>query len=217
MAPLCRISVRPDRFARRRLSLYSQVQPQRDPSRVRQGNISQPLFSPTGLQAAVRCPSKIIVLKTQKHFSPVEPCLKSAFCMYTHRQESIYSLWLLPWYNCNGWLGVNHQLIYLLTYLLTLPLLLLLSGGDDDDGRKKSRHIVMFKMAWRKRRRKRWKHNEDLNYDHGDELDAEEEQEKKAKEQETMKKVVHDGDTDGNDDDDDSLMTCRYPYYAAVW
>lgn len=122
MAPLCRISVRPDLFARRRLSLYSQVQPQRDPSRVRQGNISQPLFSPTGLQAAVRCPSKIIVLKTQKHFSPVEPCLKSAFCMYTHRQESIYSLWLLPWYNRNGWLGVNHQLIYLLTYSATSSL-----------------------------------------------------------------------------------------------
>ena len=124
-------------------------------------SISQPLFSPPGPKTAVRCPSEMIVLKTLKHFPPAEPFLKSAFCMHTHRQESVYSLWLLPGYNRHGWLGVNHQL----TYLLTLPLLLLLSGGggddddNDDDDRKKSRHIVMFKMAWRKLRRKRRKHN----------------------------------------------------------
>ena len=74
----------------------------------------------------------------------------------------------------------------------------------------------MFKMAWRKLRRKRRKHNQDLSYDDGDELDAEVEQEKKAKEQETMKKVVHDEDTDDNDVDDDCLMTCRYPYHAGA-
>ena len=37
-----------------------------------------------------------------------------------------------PWYNCNGWLGVKHQVTYLLTYLL----------GHDLQAQNKEHHAI---------------------------------------------------------------------------
>ena len=58
------------------------------------------------------CVSKSLVYGSQRFFQPVFwVCLRKRFLSSAH---SFLLPWWLPWYNCTGWLGVKHQLTYLL-------------------------------------------------------------------------------------------------------